>query len=34
MPPDAVNAMVTAAGRRAGLGRAVTPHQLRHVLSA
>jgi integrase/recombinase XerD len=34
MPPDAVNAMVTAAGRRAGLGRSVTPHQLRHAFGS
>ena len=31
MPPDAINALVSAAGRRAGLGRTVTPHQLRHA---
>ena len=31
MLPDAVNDLVTAAGRRAGLGRKVTPHQLRHA---
>lgn len=30
MPPDAVNALVAAAGRRAGLDRPVRPHQLRH----
>jgi integrase/recombinase XerD len=34
MPPDAVNAMVTAAGRRAGLHRRVTPHQLRHAFGS
>ncbi len=34
MPPDAINAMVTAAGRRAGLGRPVTPHQLRHAFGS
>ena len=34
MPPDAVNAMVTAAGRRAGLDRRVTPHQLRHAFGS
>jgi site-specific recombinase XerD len=31
MRPDAIGALITAAGRRAGLGRAVTPHQLRHA---
>jgi integrase/recombinase XerD len=30
MRPDAIGALVTAAGRRAGLARQVTPHQLRH----
>lgn len=34
MPPDAINALVTAAGRRAGLGRQVTPHQLRHAFGS
>jgi integrase/recombinase XerD len=34
VPPDAVNAMVTAAGRRAGLDRRVTPHQLRHAFGS
>lgn len=34
MPPDAVNTLVTAAGRRAGLGRRVTPHQLRHAFGS
>jgi integrase/recombinase XerD len=34
MPPDAVNALVTAAGRRAGLQRRVTPHQLRHAFGS
>jgi len=29
--PDAVNALIAAAGRRAGLARAVSPHQLRHA---
>jgi integrase len=33
-PPDAVNALVTAAGRRAGLDRRVTPHQLRHAFGS
>ncbi|MGY2744959.1 tyrosine-type recombinase/integrase [Arthrobacter sp. UYCu723] len=34
MPPDAVNALITAAGRRAGLRRQVTPHQLRHAFGS
>jgi integrase/recombinase XerD len=34
MPPDAINAVVTAAGRRAGLHRRVTPHQLRHAFGS
>ena len=34
MPPDAVNALVTAAGRRASLRRHVTPHQLRHAFGS
>ncbi|MGY2746996.1 tyrosine-type recombinase/integrase [Arthrobacter sp. UYCu723] len=34
MPPDAVNVLVTAAGRRAGLRRHVTPHQLRHAFGS
>jgi integrase/recombinase XerD len=34
MPPDAVNTLITAAGRRAGLGRRVTPHQLRHAFGS
>jgi integrase/recombinase XerD len=34
MPPDAVNALVSAAGRRAGLARQVTPHQLRHAFGS
>lgn len=34
MPPDAVNALVEAAGRRAGLSRRVTPHQLRHAFGS
>jgi len=29
--PDAVGELITAAGRQAGLGRAITPHQLRHA---
>jgi integrase len=31
MRPDAIGELVTAAGRRAGLERAVTAHQLRHA---
>jgi integrase len=34
MRPDAVGALITAAGRRAGLGRHVTPHQLRHAFGS
>jgi integrase/recombinase XerD len=34
MPPDAVNALIGAAGRRAGLARSVTPHQLRHAFGS
>ena len=34
MPPDAVNALIAAAGRRAGLARPVTPHQLRHAFGS
>jgi integrase/recombinase XerD len=34
MPPDAVNALISAAGRRAGLSRQVTPHQLRHAFGS
>jgi integrase/recombinase XerD len=34
MPPDAVNTLVTAAGRRAGLGHGVRPHQLRHAFGS
>lgn len=34
MPPGAVNTLVTAAGRRAGLRRHVTPHQLRHAFGS
>ena len=33
MPPDAINALVAAASRRAGLARRVTPHQLRHAMA-
>jgi integrase/recombinase XerD len=34
MPPGAVNELITAARRRAGLERRIRPHQLRHVVSA
>jgi len=34
MPPDAINELLTAAGRRAGLRRQVTPHQLRHAFGS
>jgi integrase/recombinase XerD len=34
MPPDAVNALVAAAGQRAELPRAVRPHQLRHAFGS
>ncbi|MDT3446898.1 tyrosine-type recombinase/integrase [Pseudofrankia sp. BMG5.37] len=34
VPPGAVNMLLAAAGRRAGLGRAVTPHQLRHAFGS
>jgi integrase/recombinase XerD len=34
VPPDAVNDLVTAAGRRAGLERSVTPHQMRHAFGS
>ena len=34
MRPDAVGALITAAGRRAGLARPVTPHQLRHAFGS
>ena len=34
MRPDAIGALITAAGRRAGLGRPVTPHQLRHAFGS
>ena len=34
MPPDAVNELVTAAGRRAGLRRRITPHQLRRAFGS
>ncbi len=34
MPPDAVGVLVAAAARRAGLGRRVRPHQLRHAFAS
>ena len=34
MRPDAVNALIAAAGRRAGLARAISPHQLRHAFGS
>lgn len=34
MRPDAIGALVAAAGRRAGLARRVTPHQLRHAFGS
>jgi integrase/recombinase XerD len=34
MRPDAIGALITAAGRRAGLARSVTPHQLRHAFGS
>jgi integrase len=34
MLPDSINELVTAAGRRAGLRRAITPHQLRHAFGS
>ena len=34
MPPDAVGVLVAAAARRAGLGRRVSPHQLRHAFAS
>jgi len=32
--PDAINELLTAAGRRAGLHRQITPHQLRHAFGS
>ena len=32
--PDAVNALIAAAGRRAGLARPISPHQLRHAFGS
>jgi integrase/recombinase XerD len=34
MRPAVVNVLITAAARRAGLARAVTPHQLRHAFGS
>jgi integrase len=34
MRPDAVNELLTACSRRAGLGRPVRPHQLRHAFGS
>lgn len=34
MPPNAINELLTAAGRRAGLRRQITPHQLRHAFGS
>jgi integrase len=34
MVPDSVNDLITAAAQRAGLSRAVTPHQLRHAFGS
>jgi integrase len=34
MPPGAVNDLITAAARRAGLARQVTPHQMRHAFGS
>lgn len=34
MPPNAINELLTAAGRRAGLRRHITPHQLRHAFGS
>jgi integrase/recombinase XerD len=34
MRPDAVSALVAVAGRRAGLARAISPHQLRHAFGS
>ena len=34
VPPAAVNGIISAAVRRAGLDRAVTPHQLRHAFGS
>lgn len=34
MPPNAINELLTAARRRAGLRRQITPHQLRHAFGS
>jgi integrase len=34
MRPDTIGALIAAAGRRAGLARRVTPHQLRHAFGS
>ena len=34
MPPDAINTLITAAGRRAGIAPTVRPHQLRHAFAS
>ena len=34
MPPDAINTLITAAGRRAGFAPTVRPHQLRHAFAS
>jgi len=34
MRPDAINELMSAGSRRAGLGRAVRPHQLRHAFGS
>lgn len=34
MPPNAINELLAAAGRRAGLRRRITPHQLRHTFGS
>jgi integrase/recombinase XerD len=34
MPPNAINSLIGAAGRRARLSSAVTPHQLRHAFGS
>src|SRR5690349_16812496 len=34
MRPDAINALMAAASRRAGLARPVRPHQLRHAFGS
>jgi integrase len=34
MRPDTIGALIAAAGRRAGLARRITPHQLRHAFGS